>query len=307
MDSTKPNGNNNSNNNIEPHCDPRDFPGVDVYAVVGNPIAHSKSPRIHSLFAQQTGQNIHYGKLWSPVDQFKKTVNDFFANGGKGLNITVPFKTQAYELSEQLTDRARAAGVVNVLWVEDGKLHGDNSDGVGLVRDLLRSKVALKNKKILMLGAGGAAQGVLLPLMAHQPEMIIVANRTTEKAQVLVEKFQKPAKDNNVQLQAIGLNDLHQLGQVDVIINATASGLSALSPLTDDQVKVLVKKTSVGYDMLYGQQTPFMKQIADADCEVFDGLGMLVEQAAEAFEIWRSNAVVGRLDTDVVIKALRRI
>ena len=258
------------------------------------------------MFAQQTGQNIHYGKLWSPVDQFKKTVNEFFANGGKGLNITVPFKTQAYELSEQLTDRARAAGVVNVLWEQDGKLHGDNSDGVGLVRDLLRSKVALKNKKILMLGAGGAAQGVLLPLMAHQPEMIVVANRTTEKAQVLVEKFQKSAKDNNVQLQASGLNDLHQLGQVDVIINATASGLSALSPLTDDQVKSLVNpKSTAGYDMLYGQLTPFMKQIADAGGEVFDGLGMLVEQAAEAFEIWRGNAVVGRLYTDFVIQAIR--
>ena len=277
-----------------------------MYAVVGNPISHSKSPQIHSLFAEQTGQNIHYGKLWSPVDQFEKTVNEFFANGGKGLNVTVPFKAQAYELSEHLTDRARAAGVVNVLWKQDGKIYGDNSDGVGLVRDLLRSKVALKDKKILMLGAGGAAQGVLLPLMAHQPAMVVVANRTTEKARVLVDKFQSSAKENNVQLQACGLDDLNQLEQVDAIINATASSLSALSPLTNDQVNSLVKPNSTaGYDMLYGQQTPFMKQIADAGGEIFDGLGMLVEQAAEAFEIWRGNAVVGRLDTESVIDHIR--
>lgn len=303
MDSSK----NNATNNIEPHCNPEDFPGVDVYAVVGNPISHSKSPNIHALFAKQTDQNIHYGKLWSHLDQFEKTVKQFFAKGGKGLNVTVPFKTQAYELCQELTDRARAAGVVNVLWMQNGKLHGDNSDGVGLVRDLLRSKVQLKNKKILMLGAGGAAQGVILPLMANQPATIIVANRTPEKAQLLVDKFQSVAKQKNIQLQSIGLNELSQLSQVDVIINGTASSLSALSPLTNDQVKVLVQpNNTVGYDMLYGQQTPFMKQIQEAGGEVLDGLGMLVEQAAEAFEIWRGPTVVGRLDTEAVVDEISK-
>ena len=288
----------------QPHTNPKDYPGLDVYAVIGNPIAHSKSPQIHALFAKQTDQAIHYGKLWSAEDQFENTAKEFFRQGGKGLNVTVPFKTRAYELSEQLTDRAKAAGVVNVLWMQDGILHGDNSDGVGLVRDLQRAKVQLANQKILLLGAGGAAQGVLLPLMAHQPAMIVVANRTESKAQELVGKFDKIAKQKNIQLKAMNLESLNQLGAMDVIINATASGLSSLSPLTDEQVKSLVKKT-VGYDMLYGKKTPFMKQIEDAGGVVLDGLGMLVEQAAEAFEIWRPEIVKGCLNTNVVIEEIR--
>ena len=286
-----------------PHTNPQDYPALDVYAVIGNPIAHSKSPQIHAIFAKQTKQAIHYGKLWSEEDQFENTVKEFFKLGGKGLNVTVPFKSKAYDLCQQLTDRAKAAGVVNVLWMKDNILFGDNSDGVGLVRDLKRSKVKLKNQKILILGAGGAAQGVLLPLMEQQPRAIIVANRTPTKAQELVNKFDTTAQEKQVQLQAVSLENLIQLGKVDLIINATASGLSSLSPLSDEQVKSLVDQ-SVGYDMVYGKQTPFMKQIEDAGGTVFDGLGMLVEQAAEAFEIWRPEVVKGALDTNVVIKDL---
>lgn len=289
----------------QPHTNPKDFPGVDVYAVIGNPIAHSKSPQIHRLFANQTGQKIHYGKLWSQEHEFEKTVKDFFEQGGKGLNVTVPFKSKAYELSQKLTDRAKAAGVVNVLWMQDGVIHGDNSDGVGLVRDLKRAKVNLANQTILLLGAGGAAQGVLLPLMDQQPSKIIVANRTESKAQELVSKFDKIATEKKVQLKAVALQNLATLGSVDVIINATASSLSSLSPLTDEQVKSLVSH-SVGYDMVYGKQTPFMKQIEDAGGKALDGLGMLVEQAAEAFELWRGQSVVGRLDTTAVINNLKQ-
>lgn len=291
--------------NQQPHTNPQDYPGLDVYAVVGNPIAHSKSPQIHTLFAKQTNQAIHYGKLWSSEDQFEKTVKEFFKLGGKGLNVTVPFKSKAYDLCQQLTDRAKAAGVVNVLWMKDNILFGDNSDGVGLVRDLQRSKVKLENQKILILGAGGAAQGVLLPLMEQKPRAIIVANRTTSKAQELVSKFQKTAEEKQVQLQAISLENLSNLEKVDLIINATASGLSSLSPLTDDQVKGLVQsKATVGYDMLYGKQTPFMQQVENAGGVVLDGLGMLVEQAAEAFETWRGQAVVGRLNSTIVIEEM---
>ena len=296
---------------LKPHCDPKDFPQLDVYAVVGNPIAHSRSPEIHALFAEQTKQGIHYGKIYSEMTEFEKNVHDFFSRGGRGLNVTVPFKERAYLLSQTLTERARAAGVVNVLWMENGQIHGDNSDGIGLVRDLIRNHVSLNHQKILLLGAGGAAQGVLLPLLQMKPHSIKVVNRTFSKAQNLVDKFRDLALVHQVDLTVSEFENLKQDGPFDLIINATATGLSQESPLADGQVSSLVHNpqdsslTTTAYDMVYGKETKFLAQMREHHVRTIDGMGMLVEQAAEAFEKWRGPEVIGKLDTSSVLKMLR--
>ena len=298
-------------NNLKPHCDPGDFPLADVYAVIGNPIAHSRSPEIHTLFAKQTNQAIHYGKIYSEVAEFEKNVIDFFSRGGRGINVTVPFKDRAYLLSEVLTPRAKAAGVVNVLWMVGGKIYGDNSDGIGLVRDLIRNHVLLKNQKILLLGAGGAAQGVLLPLLEMNPQSITVVNRTYSKAKNLVDKFIDLASVHHVQLNVVECEDIGQIGPFDLIINATASGLSQESPLLDEQIAHLVQsskdsaKTTTAYDMVYGKETKFLTQMLNNQAHTIDGLGILVEQAAESFEKWRGAEVIGKLDTSAVLEMLR--
>lgn len=291
----------------EPHCDPRDFLGVDVYAVIGNPIAHSRSPEIHHLFAKQTNQNMHYGKIFAPIDSFVQVVNTFFADGGKGLNVTVPFKLQAFEMAQKhLSARAKAAGAVNILWQKDGEIYGDNSDGVGLVRDLKSSGFVFTGQKILLLGAGGAAQGVVLPLLEERPATIILANRTIEKAQNLRSQFIDESKNKLVELRVTHLENVEQEGPFDLVINATASGLEASSPIRDEQLTRLVRPNStVAYDMLYGKPTPFLNQFHSAGARTLDGLGMLVEQAAEAFEVWRGEDVKGKLDAREVLKKLR--
>lgn len=289
----------------EPHCDPSDFPGLDVYAVVGNPIAHSRSPEIHHLFAAQTHQHIHYGKIFSPIDSFSNIVSSFFAKGGKGLNVTVPFKLQAFEIATHLSARARAAGAVNILWQKDGQLYGDNSDGVGLVRDLKSSGLVLKGKKILLLGAGGAAQGVILPLLEENPTLIILANRTMAKAQHLLTQFMDESKAKQIELRVADLNSVEQAGPFDLVINATASGLELSSPIRDEQLTRLVQSGTVAYDMLYGKPTPFLNQFRSVGAQTLDGLGMLVEQAAEAFEVWRGADLKGKLNTREVLKTLR--
>lgn len=291
----------------EPHCDPRDFPGVDVYAVIGNPIAHSRSPEIHHLFAKQTHQSIHYGKIFTPIDSFVEVVSNFFADGGKGLNVTVPFKLKAFEIAKQhLSERAKAAGAVNILWQKNGEIYGDNSDGIGLVRDLKSSGLVLAGKKILLLGAGGAAQGVMLPLLEERPAIIILANRTMEKAQNLYTQFVKESESKQVQISVVDLASVEQEGPFDLVINATASGLEASSPIRDEQLARLVQPHStVAYDMLYGKPTAFLNQFHSAGAKTLDGLGMLVEQAAEAFEVWRGRDVKGKLDTREVLKILR--
>ena len=270
---------------------PKDYPGKDAYAVIGNPIAHSKSPLIHEVFAKQTQQAIHYGRIFSELDDFKKTTQEFFERGGKGLNVTIPFKLQAYELAQHKTPRAQSAQAANMLWVENGQLWCDNSDGEGLTRDLRRllkqrSGAALNGINVLILGAGGAAQGVIEPLMGAGVAGITVFNRTHEKAEALVKQFTGLATEAKVHLKALPLAELKN-GSYDLIINATATGLSNESPIAKDVLKAIIHPDTLAYDMVYGKETCFMQDAKALGIQAVDGLGMLVEQAALAFETWR--------------------
>ncbi|HED52131.1 MAG TPA: shikimate dehydrogenase [Gammaproteobacteria bacterium] len=267
---------------------------VDRYAVMGNPIAHSKSPRIHRLFAEQTGQRLHYDAILVPEDGFADAVAAFlFNDSGKGLNITVPFKQQAWQLAGRLSERAELAGAVNTLIPEDDTLYGDNTDGAGLVRDLTHNhSVVLKNKRILMLGAGGAARGVVLPLLEQQPSSLHIANRTVSRARELVERFADYGE-----LSASGFDALH--GNFDIVINATAAGLGGEVPPLPDGI---IDEHSLCYDMMYASEpTAFVRYCNEHHAaQAIDGLGMLVEQAAESFYLWRGV----RPDTQPVIEAL---
>jgi len=270
---------------------PQDYPGKDAYAVIGNPIAHSKSPLIHEVFAKQTQQAIHYGRIYSALDDFKKTTQEFFERGGKGLNVTIPFKLQAYELAQHKTPRAQSAQAANMLWVDNGQLWCDNSDGEGLTRDLRRllkqrSGAALNGINVLILGAGGAAQGVIEPLMGSGVAGITVFNRTHEKAEALVKQFTELAFKDKVNLKALPLSELKN-GSYDLIINATATGLSNESPIAIDVLKAIIHPATLAYDMVYGKETCFMQDAKALGVQAVDGLGMLVEQAALAFETWR--------------------
>ena len=269
---------------------PKDYPGKDVYAVIGNPIAHSKSPLIHEVFAKQTQQAIHYGRIFSELNEFKKITLDFFECGGKGLNVTIPFKLQAYELAQHRTPRAQSAQAANMLWVENGQWWCDNSDGEGLTRDLRRllkqRGASLSGIHVLLLGAGGAAQGVIEPLMDTGVASITVFNRTHEKAEALVKQFTGLASVAKVNLKVAPLAELKN-GSYDLIINATATGLSGVSPITKDVLRSIIHPTTLAYDMVYGKETSFMRDAKALGIEAIDGLGMLVEQAALAFETWR--------------------
>ena len=270
---------------------PQDYPGKDVYAVIGNPIAHSKSPLIHEIFAKQTQQAIHYGRIFSELDDFKKTTQEFFERGGKGLNVTIPFKLEAYELAQHKTPRAQSAQAANMLWLENGQLWCDNSDGEGLTRDLRRllkqrSGAALNGINVLILGAGGAAQGVMEPLMGAGVASVTVFNRTHEKAEALVKQFTELAFKDKVNLKALPLSELKN-GSYDLIINATATGLSNESPIAIDVLKAIIHPATLAYDMVYGKETCFMQDAKALGIQAVDGLGMLVEQAALAFETWR--------------------
>jgi shikimate dehydrogenase len=269
---------------------PKDYPGKDVYAVIGNPIAHSKSPLIHEVFAKQTQQTIYYGRIFSELNEFKKITLDFFECGGKGLNVTIPFKLQAYELAQHRTPRAQSAQAANMLWVENGQWWCDNSDGEGLTRDLRRllkqRGASLSGTHVLLLGAGGAAQGVIEPLMDTGVASITVFNRTHEKAEALVKQFTGLASVAKVNLKAAPLAELKN-GSYDLIINATATGLSGVSPITKDVLRSIIHPTTLAYDMVYGKETSFMRDAKALGIEAIDGLGMLVEQAALAFETWR--------------------
>ena len=268
---------------------------VDRYVVVGNPIAHSKSPQIHAAFAAQTGQNLTYERLLAPLDGFVASVEAFRAEGGKGLNVTVPFKQEAWQLCEQLSERAQLAEAVNTIKFEDGRIIGDNTDGVGLCRDICHNlQQALQGKRILLLGAGGAARGVILPLLAEQPACLTIANRTASKAEQLAQQFQRHGQLSASSYEALAGQ------QFDVIINATSASLSdALPPLPAG----CFAPGSLAYDMMYGKGlTPFLLFAQQQGAvHLADGLGMLVEQAAEAFRIWRGV----RPDTAPVIAELR--
>jgi shikimate dehydrogenase len=293
----------------ELQTNPADFSGVDVYAVAGNPIAHSKSPTIHRRFAQQTAQAMHYGMLMPELGEFAKAANTFFAAGGKGMNVTVPFKLDAQALADVLTPRAALAGAVNTLWQQDGVLHGDNTDGAGLVRDLQAQGIALANASICILGAGGAVRGVLGPLIEQKPQSIIIANRSIDKAQDLQQAFQAMADAHGVLLTVCPVDALGSQPQhaaIDLIINATAAGLSNDSPLSDAIAQQILRPTVFAYDMVYGKITHFMQQAINQGCRVSDGLGMLVEQAADAFLLWRGAALAQQLNARAVLDELRQ-
>ena len=267
---------------------------MDQYAVVGNPISHSKSPLIHSLFAQQTGQMLEYKKIESPLDSFALLVKQFFGNKGKGLNITVPFKEDAWSLCDLLSDRARLAGAVNTLYCDEkGLLCGENTDGIGLVTDLKNNGVQLKGKKILIIGAGGAVRGVLQPILNERPATVIITNRTLPKAEALVDLFSDYC--------VMASQSYGQLNEsFDVVINGTSASLNGELP--NISTAVFSSNTDV-YDMMYSKEDTVFNAWAKI-CgvnAVYDGLGMLVEQAAEAFQIWRGV----RPDTKEVIQLLR--
>ncbi len=288
---------------------PKDYPGKDVYAVIGNPISHSKSPLIHELFAKQTNQAIHYGRIFSELGDFKKTTQEFFERGGKGLNVTIPFKLQAYELAQHKTPRAQSAKAANMLWVENGQWWCDNSDGEGLTRDLRRlfkqHGSSLSGVHVLLLGAGGAAQGVIEPLMGAGVASISITNRTHEKATALVQQFSEVATKAQMNLKAVPLNELKN-SSYDLIINATATGLSDVSPISKDVLQVIINPDTLVYDMVYGKETCFMQDAKALGITAVDGLGMLVEQAALAFETWRKlDLQKTPLDINAAIAAVR--
>ena len=267
---------------------------TDRYCVIGNPVAHSKSPQIHAAFAAQTGQDIEYGRRLAPLDGFADVVRDLIAKGYKGANVTVPFKLEAAALATRLEERARAAGAVNTLSFIDGEIVGDNTDGPGLVADIVRNAgVALAGKRILLLGAGGAARGVMLPFLQQRPQAILVANRTRATADALVADFQ----DQVTEVKSCGFEDIR--GAFDIVVNATSASLSqALPPVPASAFT----KDTLALDMMYGDQpTPFMQFAARQGASTRDGFGMLVEQAAEAFAIWRGV----RPDTHDLLTTLR--
>ncbi len=268
---------------------------TDRYAVMGNPIGHSKSPAIHAAFAQQTGQDISYHAILVERDGFADAVTEFRAHDGQGLNITVPFKQEAYELADRLTPRAQRAGAVNTLyWNGENLLCGDTTDGVGMVRDLtLNHGIQLRDKRILVVGAGGAVRGVLEPLLEAGPRELLIANRTEAKAEQLATLFAELGA-----ISACGFDAIE--GSFDVIINGTAAGLSGELPPVPGTA---IRKDTVCYDMMYGNQpTTFVHWCTEQGAQTaLDGLGMLVEQAAESFFIWRGI----RPDTAPVIQQLR--
>ena len=300
----------NSADTTSLHTDPSLFAGLDVYAVAGNPISHSKSPAIHQRFAEQANQRMHYGRLKPGVGSFAEAAKSFFAAGGKGMNVTVPFKLDAQNLADVLTPRAQLAGAVNTLWKTEGKIFGDNTDGAGLVRDLLAQGISLHSARILLIGAGGAARGVIGPLLEQSPKSLIIANRSSAKADELVKLFADMAGDKEVSLESRTLANLEDLTKTqhpfDLVINATAAGLTDESPLTPKAVSNIFVPSSFAYDMVYGKTTAFMQQALQRGARVSDGLGMLVEQAADAFLLWRGAQLATAIKPREVLAELRR-
>jgi len=251
---------------------------MDQYVVIGNPIEHSRSPAIHSQFA--TGQKINYHKQRVELDQFEQFISQFKANGGKGCNITVPFKEQAFKLADRLSDRAQAAGAVNTLiFNDDGTIVGDNTDGQGLVGDILANDINIADKRVLLIGAGGAARGCILPLLAQHPSCLTITNRSFDKAQLLAETFTGSGNINAVSLNMLS-NDF------DIVINSTSASLSNQLPNINPQV---IAAAQCCYDMAYGsEETCFLSWARELGvANTLDGLGMLVGQAAESFRLWR--------------------
>lgn len=307
-----------------------------TYVVIGNPIAHSKSPQIHAAFAAQFAGHaavaqFTYDRLLAPIDGFASSVAQFAASGGKGANVTVPFKEDAFRLASSLTPRATAAGAVNTLQLQrDGAILGDNTDGAGLVADVLRH-ADIRGKRILLLGAGGAARGVILPLLEQYPEVLLIANRTVERAtKALGEVFRAwqslaPVAENSdqpifdqlphkafaefyIHAVPVAVRSFEHLSGVceqlgagfDVVINATSASLGGERlPIAPE----VFAPNALAYDMMYGKdETPFLAQAREAGVSLrIDGLGMLVGQAAEAFELWTDL----RPDVEPVLQMMR--
>jgi shikimate dehydrogenase len=264
---------------------------TDRYLVFGNPVAHSKSPQIHAAFARQTGQAMTYDALLAPLDGFAQRLAEFIRAGGRGANVTVPFKEEAFALAVRHTARAALAGAVNTLVVDaDGSTTGDNTDGAGLVADLAHNLGCdLAGKRVLLLGAGGAARGVIGPLRDAGVTQLVVANRTPARAQTLAGLF-------GAGVTGAGFDAVD--GAFDVVVNATSASLAGELPPVP---RTVFGANSLAYDMMYGRDTPFLALAREAGAATADGLGMLVEQAAEAFFVWRGV----RPDTAPVIAALR--
>ena len=260
---------------------------MDRYAVVGNPIGHSLSPEIHRAFAAETGARLRYDKLLAPMDGFADTAGAFFEGGGRGLNVTVPFKGEACRWVAQAQPTAARCGAVNTIALEGGKTHGFNTDGIGLVRDLQAQGVPIADRRLLLIGAGGAVSGILDALVAENPASVRIANRTLVKAQALAERY-------STGVTAVPLAGLD--GGFDLIINGTSAGLSDPSAGLGGDGGLIAPPLAVGaqcYDLFYSRdgQTPFCRWAQQAGAAwVSDGLGMLVEQAAAAFAIWRGRA-----------------
>ncbi|MEQ1773425.1 MAG: shikimate dehydrogenase [Burkholderiales bacterium] len=252
---------------------------TDSYAVIGNPISHSKSPQIHAAFAENTSQDIVYKEIFCEPLMFLKTVAEFREAGGKGLNITVPFKHEAFALATRRSERAQQAGAVNTLSFNGDEIAGDNTDGAGLLRDIMDNlRFEVRGKRVLLLGAGGASFGVCGPLLACAIHSLVIANRTVSKALELRARFAAHAN-----VEACSYNALEGCS-FDLVINATSAGLTGAMPALPGN---LFAPDALAYDMVYGKTTPFMQFAQARGARVSDGLGMLVEQAAESFYIWR--------------------
>lgn len=252
-----------------------------LYAVIGNPIAHSLSPQIHTAFAQQTQQDLEYDRLLGDPERFAEQVRDFIAAGGKGLSVTVPFKEIAWRLMDHCSERATLAKAVNTIALQsNGQLFGDNTDGIGLINDLQQHAAQLKSSQILLLGAGGAARGIIAPLLHCQPTQLTIANRTVSKAERLANEFNHLGA-----MRGCGFADLEGQ-QFSLIINATAAGLDGKTPAIPTRC---LTPTTWCYDLFYSAKpTPFVRWAQEQGvAKALDGLGMLVEQAAEAFWLWR--------------------
>ncbi len=266
---------------------------MDRYVVIGNPVAHSRSPDIHARFARETGEDIAYERLLAPLGQFDRVARDFFAQGGRGANVTLPFKVDAFAFATERTARAELAGAVNTLAAREGGILGDNTDGAGLVTDLTANLgVALEGRRVLLLGAGGAARGVVAPLLAERPARLVIANRTRPRALELAARFASLGP-----VEGAGLDGL--AGGFDLVVNATSS--STHGERLELPAGVL-REGVVAYDMAYGPAArAFLDSARAAGARAEDGLGMLVEQAAESFRLWRAK----RPRTAPVIAALR--
>jgi shikimate dehydrogenase len=272
---------------------------TDQYAVIGNPVEHSLSPRIHAEFARATGEDVAYDRVLAPRDGFRDAVLAFRGAGGKGLNVTLPFKHEAWRLASARSAFAHAAGAVNTLSFEREGIVGHNTDGVGLVRDLTRNlEVGVRGRRILLMGAGGASYGVMEPLLREQPETMVIANRTLDRAVELARHFEALQSCARRGFEARAYSTLAGM-HFDIVVNATSAGLEGAMPALPASV---FAPGALAYDMVYARRTPFLDFAREQGARVCDGIGMLVEQAAESFFIWRGV----RPETEPVIRLLRQ-